>query len=701
MRKLRNLACVMIAGTVYLGGIGLSVKEHVVRADDKNNTQETSTSLPALLSSSDLLDSLPQTMDEINTTTEEALESESFNNEENDVSISEQSTEKDESESTGEGQSKAVETVGDWQIQSIPSVSGYVEIYDYVGTDKSDIEIPRELDGKPTLISWQALKKMTSSNQTKYLFVSESGLSNGAQLYGDFSLELDKIMSDELLSIDLSNAIAPSTAINTSEMFSTRTSGGLPNVQTIKLPKGLKSTNTRSMFDGSYNITELDLNDLNTSEVTDMSSMFQFVQKLEKLDVSSFDTSKVEKMRDMFNNASSLRELDLANFDTSEVIDMGRMFKDCQNLEKLNVSSFNTSKVTIFEDMFSTVSSLKELDVRNFDTSNAQTLSRMFELTNFSTLDLSSFNVSENVNIEGLFLQDTHLRIVDLSNFDMNGTIDVDSLFGYHMAPHPLLLIADDPTFLSTQPSRGTNGLKIFELSIEANGGTFADGSSKKNFFDSIAITSEEAKSLLPDIKQFLEDNQPTWSPQSFEEWKVTKGTHVNEIDDIFDLVETNYSAVWKSPSLSSVPNELSFSSKLNKGPMSVQQAINGDSVVQNRLVFFADSSGPKDWQITGQLNWNGNAIPNSSLATTSNSQVYMSNQPDGSNPSEHQSDVISSLNMTISTIPTPVVEIRSISVSNYYMIELGTISLVIDDGEAVKAGTYSGSINWDINLTP
>lgn len=666
MRKLRNLALGMLAVIVCLGEIGLAEAKYMANTDEKINTQETSTSLPTLVNSKDLVDSLPQTIDKTNKTTEETIESEEIDkekneqdeqnkltleseillNEENDASVTEQSTEDEDSEATKKVQSRAIQTVGDWQIKTPPSVPGYTEIVNYLGSDKTSITIPRDLDGTPTLLTQSFFKNLTSANQTKYLSVNEIGSPIGAQLYGDLNGSFNYSSSNsQWLSIDLSNTIAPLTAVGTLNMF-----GGLTQIQTIKLPKGMKTTDTRYMFAVNSKLTDLDLNGLDTSEVTYMNNMFQGCNKLEKLDLRSFDTSKVINMSDMFNGMKNLIDLDVSSFNTSEVIDMSNMFQNMLTLSNIDLSSFNTSKVQ---------------------------------------------------SMTGMFYGNNNLEIVDSAQFVLKDTINANSLFGSQTKAHPLLLIADDPILLSTQPSTMTNGLKIFELSIEANGGRFADGSLKKSFFNSIAITSDQAKTLLPDIKQYLADNVPTRSSLAFEGWEVTQGIHVNEINDIHDLVETSYKAVWKTPVISSVPSELSFSSKLNKGPMSIGQVINGDTPLQNRLVFFAEASGPKDWHITGQLKWDGNAIPNSRLVTTSNSKVYMSTQPDGSRPSGHNSDVISNLNMTISTVPTPVVEIKSIAVSNYYMIELGTISLAIDNGEAVIAGTYSGSINWDFNFTP
>ena len=44
----------------------------------------------------------------------------------------------------------------------------------------------------------------------------------------------------------------------------------------------------------------------------------------------------------MFYKCSDIKEIDLSNIDTSEVNDMYGMFKDCSKLTFLNLSNFDT-----------------------------------------------------------------------------------------------------------------------------------------------------------------------------------------------------------------------------------------------------------------------------------------------------------------------------------------------------------------------
>ncbi|EJV0536568.1 BspA family leucine-rich repeat surface protein [Listeria monocytogenes] len=211
-----------------------------------------------------------------------------------------------------------------------------------------------------------------------------------------------------------------------------------------------------SMFENSYNLTELDVSGLDTSTVTNMKNMFYKCSVLKELDLSNFDTSAVNNMNSMFGYCESLEKLNVSNFDTSSVNDMYYMFRDCKALEKLDVSNFDTSSVTNMAAMFVNSTSLKELDVSNFDTSSATTMQGMFstcraleklDLSNFDTssvtnmaamfaacnsleeLDLSNFDTSSVTNMQGMFFECSSLEELDVSNFDTSSVTNMQQMF--------------------------------------------------------------------------------------------------------------------------------------------------------------------------------------------------------------------------------------------------------------------------------
>ena len=216
----------------------------------------------------------------------------------------------------------------------------------------------------------------------------------------------------------------------------------------------IANSNMSQYFDGFSNCTTMDLSYLNTSLTTDMSYMFGSIasallgtgnQVLNNIIFDEyFDTSNVISMEGMFYDCRSLTELDLTNFDTSNVTDMSymfagsmfasnaymsltkvvfgekfdtsnvtsmaQMFSYCRYLNNLDISSFNTNKVTLMSQMFYGCRSLTELDLSNFDTSNVTSMSQMFQhCEKLIHLDLTSFDTSSVTNCNSMFQDMTNI----------------------------------------------------------------------------------------------------------------------------------------------------------------------------------------------------------------------------------------------------------------------------------------------------
>ena len=117
--------------------------------------------------------------------------------------------------------------------------------------------------------------------------------------------------------------------------------------------KDYRPTSTARWFAGFKSLVNIvGLENLNTSEVTDMSAMFEGCSSLTSLNLSNFNTSAVTDMSIMFSRCFSLTSLNLSNFNTSKVTNMSEMFYNCYGLKELNVSNFNTSEVTNMIWMF-------------------------------------------------------------------------------------------------------------------------------------------------------------------------------------------------------------------------------------------------------------------------------------------------------------------------------------------------------------
>ena len=189
-------------------------------------------------------------------------------------------------------------------------------------------------------------------------------------------------------------------------------------------------TSMNGMFNNCKSLISLDLRNFDTSNVVNMNYMFAKCNSLTSLNVSSFDTSNVTDMGNMFYDCSSLTSLNLSNFNTSKVINMIGMFDWCSKLQTLNLSNFNTSNVTSMNDMFYNCFSLTSLIVNNFDTGKVQSMKSMFwKCSSLTSLDLSSFDTSNVTNMSGMFTGCRLLTTLDLSSFNTSNVTSMEYMF--------------------------------------------------------------------------------------------------------------------------------------------------------------------------------------------------------------------------------------------------------------------------------
>jgi len=106
----------------------------------------------------------------------------------------------------------------------------------------------------------------------------------------------------------------------------------------------------------------------------------------------------------MFTNCSSLLSLDLSNLETQKVNNMSKMFQNCNSIIIIDLSSFDTSLVTDMSYMFSNCSSLEYLDMKNLVENDNLTDLYMFDSTPQNLLFCSINLKNENSSIYSKFL---------------------------------------------------------------------------------------------------------------------------------------------------------------------------------------------------------------------------------------------------------------------------------------------------------
>lgn len=232
---------------------------------------------------------------------------------------------------------------------------------------------------------------------------------------------------------------------------------GIENLDTSEV------TDMSYMFTDGSQYTDLDLSSFDTSNVTTMSGMFLNCSKLTNLNLANFDTKNVVKFTNLFNGCSSIENINLSSFDTSNATKMYAMFGNCENLKNVNLKNFDTSKVTDMEAMFFNCKSLSKIDLSNFNTSSVERLKRMFVNCELLTeLDLSNFKTENLLNVETMFSGCKLLKKIDMRNV----TFDKVQNYNYMLdtLPSDVTIIVKDDTqkeWLSSKFPERANSIKV------------------------------------------------------------------------------------------------------------------------------------------------------------------------------------------------------------------------------------------------
>ena len=199
---------------------------------------------------------------------------------------------------------------------------------------------------------------------------------------------------------------------------------GLENLDTSNV------TNMSSMFMGCEKITVLDLSKFDTSNVISMFQMLSGCEKLKDLVVKGMDTGNVTNMMSMFMHCEELTALDLGDLDTHNVNNMSQMFSSCSGLTSLNVSNFDISNVTDMYNMFNGCSGLTSLDLSAFKINKVTSMSSMFyNCWNLASLDLGDFNTSKVTSMSNMFYGCRGLASIDVSKFDTSKVTNMSFMF--------------------------------------------------------------------------------------------------------------------------------------------------------------------------------------------------------------------------------------------------------------------------------
>ena len=164
------------------------------------------------------------------------------------------------------------------------------------------------------------------------------------------------------------------------------------------------------LFEGFTHCRIMDLNNVNTDNLTDAESMFSHCSSLTSPNLSGWNTAKVTNMNSMFDSCDSLTTLNLSGWNTAQVMSMNKMFNGCSSLSSLNLLGWNTAQVCDMTAMFSNCDSLTTLNLSGWDTAQVEDMCNMFNsCLSLNTLNLSGWNTAYVQNMSNMISGCPHL----------------------------------------------------------------------------------------------------------------------------------------------------------------------------------------------------------------------------------------------------------------------------------------------------
>ncbi|WP_086251424.1 DarT ssDNA thymidine ADP-ribosyltransferase family protein [Campylobacter devanensis] len=169
----------------------------------------------------------------------------------------------------------------------------------------------------------------------------------------------------------------------------------------------------------------VNLGDIDTSAITDMSELFYKIERKDFSGIESWDVSSVTDMRGMFVGVENFNQ-PLDSWDVSSVVNMGGMFAGCENFNQ-PLNNWNVSSVTDMRGMFYGCYDFNQ-PLNNWNVSSVTNMCAMFAGCYDFNQPLNNWNVS-SVTDMGAMLTGCYNFNQPLDNWDVSSVTDMYEMF--------------------------------------------------------------------------------------------------------------------------------------------------------------------------------------------------------------------------------------------------------------------------------
>ena len=196
-------------------------------------------------------------------------------------------------------------------------------------------------------------------------------------------------------------------------------------LECVNLNIGPNITNLNSVFKNARKLIYIgNIDNFDTSSVTDMSSMFEGAASFNQ-QIGSWNTSNVTNMSRMFYDATSFNQ-PLGSWNTSNVTDMGCMFGQTVSFNQ-SLDSWDTSNVTDMGCIFEGAISFNQ-PIGSWDTSRVTYMQCMFEDAISFNQPLDSWDTSNVTIMNGMFKGALSFN-QPIGNWDTSNVTDMSNMF--------------------------------------------------------------------------------------------------------------------------------------------------------------------------------------------------------------------------------------------------------------------------------
>lgn len=185
-------------------------------------------------------------------------------------------------------------------------------------------------------------------------------------------------------------------------------------------------------FRGCTYITNLQLDNIDFSNVDSLEYMFFQCSNLTNVSMNNWKTSTIKNFTRLFSE-SGITTADLSSLDVSNATDLSQLFSGSQNLVSVDLGDMsNASKNTTLQGTFYNCNRLAIINgITTMNVSNVDRLSYLFHgCTSLpTTLDLSNWQNNKVTTTNYMFNGCTSLKRVDISGLTASSLLTTNNMF--------------------------------------------------------------------------------------------------------------------------------------------------------------------------------------------------------------------------------------------------------------------------------